>query len=405
MMYREAQIYPADLNHDIKKWYVIYFYYNSNTHQFDRFRVYENINRYKGIEKESYARTLRDAVNYALRCGYTPFSEDLVIKNHLAQAREKRVEEKKKAQDSSRKENYTVLQAMKYFMDAKTSKGNAEGTISRYQTGMNFFKEWLNERKMLLTPICSITAEHVLSYLEEYEKKRGWTGKTYNNQIGTMHTFFNYLALPIQGIIHVNPIKGAETKTTLAQKHAAYTWQQVQQIITLVRKRKDILMEGLVLTSYYACVRAKEEMRHLRAGNILFERDLIKLDAEGTKARREDYIPLDPELKRYFLEHQIDKLPADWFIFGHGGRPGPEMAYKNMYATRFREYRDNLGIDARHTLYGFKHTRNIDLVRAGVSPYDLMVLNRHKNIDETMTYLRDLGLAINHAMLQNSKKL
>lgn len=49
----------------------------------------------------------------------------------------------------------------------------------------------------------------------------------------------------------------------------------------------------------------------------------------------------------------------------------------------------------KYSLYGWKHTGNVDSFLAGVDIYDLMRQNRHHSLEQTMGYLRSLGLRPN----------
>lgn len=398
--YSPAKIYPANLNLNVKKWYVIYRYMNPETFRKEPIKVYEDINRYSGQEKIKYALLLKDSVNAALRDGYSPFAADIKV-------REEKQHEllQEKITGTTERHNYTIVQAVNYFWSQKIEQKKSRSTIDRYKGHMGFLLEWLNERNLLLKKASEITADQIIGFLREKALQEGWENKTYNNYLGTMQACFNYLAKNIHGVIQKNPIVGAETRTTISRKHTAYSDEQLKTVLGLVRNRKDTYMEGLILTSYYACVRAKAEMIGLKAGSIDYDRDLIRLDGESTKGRRDDYIPLDPVLKAFYISQGFDKLLPDWYLFGNCGKPGPDPASANYYSEHFRKYREEAGLDDRYTLYGFKHTRNIHLAKAGADPYAIMQLNRHQSLDQVMTYLRDLGILINAGAVENSRKI
>lgn len=398
--YSPAKIYPASLNLNVKKWYVIYRYMNPDTFRKEPIKVYEDINRYSGQEKISYALLLKDSVNAALRDGYNPFAADLLVRE---EKQHQLLQEK--INSTAERHNYTIVQAVNYFWSQKKEQKKAKATIERYQGHMGFLLEWLSERSLLLKKASEITANQIIEFLKEKAEEEEWGNKTYNNYLGTLQACFNYLAKNIHGIIEKNPIEGAEMRTTISRKHTAYSDEQLKTVLGLVRDQKDVYMEGLILTSYYACVRAKAEMIGLRAGNVDYDRDLIRLDGENTKGRRDDYIPLDPMLKVFYISQGFEKLPADWYLFGNSGKPGQLQASANYYSEHYRKYRDAAALDDRHTLYGFKHTRNIHLAKAGKDPYAIMQLNRHQSLDQVMTYLRDLGILINAGAVENSRKI
>jgi site-specific recombinase XerD len=436
--YLPASIYPKNFDLTIPKWHVEYHFYNPLTRKKERFKVYEDINRFKGVEKIQFALNLKDAVNIALKSGYNPFSHLVAAKEEEEKTKEGetilkpveqtlvktvtrnvnsnrktdaqvKAEKLKVQQDNHNKDftgarsHYTIPQAFNYFLTEKKEKGKAPATISRYKTAIEFLTEYLDEKGMLQAKAYEIKAAHLLNFLKEYSDTKKWGNKTYNNHLGSLQVIFNFLALNIHGVIEKNPIEGAEYKNTLSTKHTAYSNLQLQNMLKKVREKEDLFMEGIILTVYYAAIRAKAELRDFKISNILFDRDLIRLDAEGTKGRRDDYIPLDPVLKEFFIKHNLDKLPKDWYVFGNKNQPGPVKAGANHYSMLFKTYRDEAELSDIFTLYGFKHTRAVDLATAGVDIYAIMQLFRHQNLDDTMTYLRDLGCTINRKATENSR--
>ncbi|WP_343692752.1 tyrosine-type recombinase/integrase [Chitinophaga sp.] len=400
--YSPAVIYPSSLDLSVSKWYVIYRYTNPFTFRKEPFRVYEDINRKSGNEKIAYAIMLRDAVNLALAAGYSPYGEEELL---IEEQQQQEAAQQALMNSVSLRHNYTVVQAYKFFIDQKKQEKKSKATITRYKDNIGLLLEWMNERNLLLTKARDLTADLLLSFLRDSELKRGWVGKTYNNYLTSLHAFLNLLSLNIHGIIEKNPIQGAPTRDTLARKHAAYDDQQLSLILSAVRNAKDRYMEGLILTSYYACIRAKSEMIALKAGWVIYDRNLIKIEAEDAKSRRDDYIPLDPILKAHFIAQGYDKLPADWHIFGNCGKPGPTPASANHYSRIFRPYRDQVGLEDRYTLYSFKHTRAIHLAMAGKTILQIMVLLRHKSPSETEIYLRDLGVLIERGAIEGSREI
>lgn len=64
------------------------------------------------------------------------------------------------------------------------------------------------------------------------------------------------------------------------------------------------------------------------------------------------------------------------------------------------------GLDGnKYTLYGWKHTGNVDAYLAGIDIYDIMRQNRHHSLEETMRYLNSLGLRPNVNFKKKGPKL
>ena len=392
----------------ISKWYVYYFYMHPFSGKYERFKVYEDINLFRGDEKIQYAKDLRDATTIALKNGYSPWDEEEKLDVFLEQS-----ELHAAALSAGDYSKSTMTYALHRFLKKKETDKKSKSTISAYKTTANFIRDWLNDNGMLLVPASEIPGQKYLDILEAEASKANWEAKTYNNYLLFTQTILNWLANKKNGVgqfIPENPIQGTEGRTVITRLHEPYTDKQLEAILKAVRSRKDTFMEGIILTCYYAAVRSKEELRNFTIGNIHFDRDLIRLDGEGTKANADQLIPLDPNLKEFFLKQGFDKLPGDWYVFGNKRTPGAVMAAQNFYGTLFRDYRESeelqeLLLTPEHTLYGFKHTRAIHLANAKVSPYAIMQLFRHSSLEQTMIYLRKLGCVINREATEHSREL
>ena len=97
-------------------------------------------------------------------------------------------------------------------------------------------------------------------------------------------------------------------------------------------------------------------------------------------------------------------MPADWYVFGNQGtgkpgnysvpEPGPKPVGVNYFSEYYREVLEELTFAHEHTLYAWKHTRNVHLWIQDKDLLRLMRHNRHTDPKVTMRYLRSLGLLI-----------
>jgi integrase len=152
---------------------------------------------------------------------------------------------------------------------------------------------------------------------------------------------------------------------------------------------------------YYLCVRSEKELQLLKVGDIIEDGELFAFRAEATKSDRDELIPIDPNLKNVMVEMGLFKAPKTDFIFSTKGRPDSQPFGKNFFARRFRVIRKMMGLSTEFTLYGWKHTRCVHLVKAGVNLVEIMKLCRHRDIATTAKYIRSLGLDIDAKELQS----
>ena len=94
-------------------------------------------------------------------------------------------------------------------------------------------------------------------------------------------------------------------------------------------------------------------------------------------------------------EYGISTLPADYYLFGEQGKPGPTKIKKTSWSANLW-FRDApaLGLaGTSKTPYSFKHTFNIDYIENNKKNVDWEWLrrhNRHATIAQTQEYISDL---------------
>lgn len=92
---------------------------------------------------------------------------------------------------------------------------------------------------------------------------------------------------------------------------------------------------------------------------------------------------------------QLDKYPANWYLFGQNLKPSEKPYSRNAVTRRHAAILKRCSIDSRYSMYSWKHTGNVDSYLAGIDVYDIMRQNRHHSLEQTMNYLRSLGLRPN----------
>lgn len=92
---------------------------------------------------------------------------------------------------------------------------------------------------------------------------------------------------------------------------------------------------------------------------------------------------------------ELEKYPPHYYLFGRNLVPGEKSLKRNWVSIRHSKHLKELKFPHGHTLYSWKHTGNCDAYRANVGIYDLMRQNRHHSLEQTLKYLRSLGLEAN----------
>lgn len=358
---------PARLVKTKARWYIEYWYRVpaefANEHpgkEFVRFRVFEDINRYKSDE---YAQELLAAVNLKLDSGFNPWETRGAVQSA----------------------DWSLNYALEKFMLYSTEKGLRTKTLQTYNIAVGFLKEYFLPGNVLYKPLEYFTREVVAKMLNDLKRDKGWNNTTYNNYLSLMATIFNWFVR--EGKLVKSPTAGLEQKKAPVTTHRYYSDEQAKQLKDRMKATNPHLYNFCEFI-YYTGTRPKSEARLLQVKHILFDRKLLFVPGSISKNKKDDYIPMAPELID-MLRPLEGRDPAT-YLWGTKG-PANKPASQNHFATLYKPFKDALGLDESYTIYGWKHSRAIHLANAGVDPYAIMKLFRHSGLDVTMKYLRELG--------------
>lgn len=371
-----------------KKWFVAYRYrvpvelqhlYKS---EWKRFKVYENINRYKDPE---YAKKLLDAVMEQLQEGYNPFEREL----------------QELAPDTQEKEKqWTIQQSVSFWEQKWRERGIKEQSLDEYFRTSSRFLSWLVNLNIQNTSTQSITKNTIERYLQELKKANAWSNRSYNNERSVIKMIFGFLK--DEGIIKINPTVAIHKQKTKSKKHRAYDERALKQIVEGMEKYDPLIYFAFQIV-YHLCIRSEKELRLFKVSGIIPDRMQVFLSAEDTKTGADRYVPMSEAILKIFRERGTLNYPGDYYVFSAPNKykfvpdatPGQELVGESFFSKRFAKVRKKVGLPDDYTLYGAKHTRVVHLKQDGVSDADIMALTGHKDFASYAAYLRDLGIDVN----------
>jgi site-specific recombinase XerD len=374
-----------------KKWYVQYYYlipddlrpkYNNKLWQ--RFKVYEDINR---IKTREYAITLRDAVEYALSSGYNPFEDE-------------QMEMKAEKKGITLPKEYTIIQALNLFKTRWADRGLVAESLQKYYSAVERFSSWLKAAGFLHIPAKDITGAHVEAAIGHYRKKNAWSNRMYNNEITFLSTAFNFMRR--QRIIAFSPFDNISKLKTKSKKHRYYD-AKILPVVKEAMLKYDKHLYFAAECVYGMCLRSEKELMSLMVGNIYPERKQVYITPEGSKTNGR-YIPITDEMIEQFKVRGILDMPPGWYVFGKLGAPGADRCGKRWFATLFAEVRRTLQLDKAYTLYGMKHTKVIHMKKDGAADDQIMAVTGHTDFSSYAKYLRDLGIDVDIEEIQKKSR-
>lgn len=367
-----------------KRWYVQYWHlvpvelrekYNK---QYLRFRVFEEINKYRTHE---YAQLLRDAIEIALEDGWSPFEDELAALTIKAVPMEWSL-------------NFGLDQFLSHCREKKLRKK----TIESYTTTINYLREYFYKDNRIFKPLSSFEKKDFKGMLSHYGKLFKWEATTYNGKVSNLGIIFNWFVEEEQLVR--SPVSGIETREATVNRHRYYDDLTAGKLKEMISKNNPYLYSFIEFI-YYTATRPKSEARLLQIKHLLFDRKLIHIPGNVSKNKTGDYIPMSEELAMV-LQH-LRNMDPELYIWGPRG-PAKKPAGQNHFSVNFKPYKEKLGLGPEYSIYGFKHLRCIHLAQAGANPYDIMRLFRHSSLEQTQIYMKDLGLTDYSDLLKKGRK-
>nr|WP_237488231.1 site-specific integrase [Hufsiella ginkgonis] len=344
-------------------------------------------NQYKTkAERRQHGKALIIVLDELLKDGWTPYEEYSVF--------------------TAQRNTSLVGLIDDYLEHCKSSVPDSlsDNTYQKYQQQLNLFKDWVLSSGYGNVDIGDVKKALVTSFMEHHRAKRGWSGKTYNDYLNNITTFFNYYHNNYDDLVDKVPTRSLSRKKVHHPGNKAWNDWQFKRLKEMMLDNGDRLLYTFCSFIYYAALRNEAEAIYLRAGDFNFRTKTLVIDSGTAKNRTTEYIPLYPDFLDLLYELGIDKMPPEYYIFGKPrdirnlsatefriGAPYP--LGQDYFAGKFRPYKVAMGIPpTEHGIYRYKHTRAQHLGEDGEDLYKIMKLLRHRDLATTMIYMRGLGV-------------
>ena len=236
--------------------------------------------------------------------------------------------------------------------------------------------------------------EHLATRLEE-----GSSHRTVNADLIAVRSFCRWLLAKKR--LHTDPTAGLERLNVEEDRRLerrSLTDQEAQKLIETTYKSPKVIrgLSGLDRAMLYWLAQRtglrRKELRSLYPASFDLEADpaSVRLTAKHSKRRKNDLLPLSPDVAVAFLVYLKERDPKQPVWPGGWWRRSAEMLRDDLAAAGIA------AVDADGQVLDFHGQRTTfisGLARAGVSPATTQKLARHSDINLTMgTYTR-LGVA------------
>ncbi|QNF34375.1 hypothetical protein HUW51_17200 [Adhaeribacter swui] len=383
-----------------RSWYVVYYIYSEVTGKLERQRKEGEINAAKTInDRKSIGKKLAEDIN-------TLLANDYIINKPGAELEEEVESDPANAHLPFDVTRRTLLDGFVYFKEVYFSSilpGTQKGYNSLFRALFEWFeqkekedgKNWLN---LIFIEFNVHVANAFFDYLKNEkevkfkgEKKKGVSNKTFNNYLTYFATFYNFFIDRSLLAVHQNPLARFNKKNTETNQHTPFTNKQIQLIKAKMLEKKAHQLLTFVQFLYYTFGRPGKEVRLLQVKDIRAK--TIFFPASRAKNATGAHVGIPPELELIIQENNYREYPPHYYIFTLKGKPGPEPVGINYFPRNHAKILELVGItEPDYSLYGYKHTGNINLYNATKDLKAVQRQNRHKTSAQTDTYLRALGL-------------
>jgi len=251
-----------------------------------------------------------------------------------------------------------------------------------------------------------IGVEVIENALVSLKKTLGLGHRTYNHYIQAMDSFCNWMVTTKR--LSTNPLVGLErlnADVDVRHRRRALTDAEIGQLVESARtsgKRiqgySSKLRARLYLVAYYTGLR-RSELGSLTTDSFKLESNppTVRVEAAHSKHRREDVLPLHPELVRLLTEW-LPTIPAGKKLFPNVERKKTWFMVKKDLERVGIPYETADGIADFHA--AGRHTHITTLLRNGASLPEAKQLARHSDVRMTMRYthigLDDQARAVRH---------
>lgn len=376
-MKRIPEIYkPAEICKG-KQWYIYYHVLNPKTGKFQMFKDRAGLND-KAIRSNSKARKkvaegLKDAYNTKLKSGWSPFG--YTVEN----------------------EEYSDLKYLPASVVLRRLVETKKNTLRRrtwqsYKYALDIFDKWIESTGSHITTE-NFQNTHAQSFADWLMNERRIRNKTFNGHINVLKVMFNMCV--DREIIDRNPFKKVASLPEETGKNFPFSDKQKKALKEYMLEHDPDLWK-FVKCIYHLFIRPLELLR-VRIVDIQFSNKQIIVHSEIGKNKKQIGVSIPDSFIEELKCWGLDKYPESYYVFGKGLKPGPESYSRNSVSERHKLVRRALGYGPEYNLYSWKSSGNVDAYNAGVPVYDIMRQNRHHSLEQTMKYLRGLGVMPNVA--------
>lgn len=365
IQYQPAELYKPSHG----TWRIQWYNLHPATGTLQRIQKTFNINRISCIkERKRVANEYVLMINTALKNGYNYFRDTEGVAGDNAAY-------------------YTSLGKMIEQITAQRCIGKKKRTAESYNSYSAVFCDWLRSTDRYHLPPAVFTANMYNDFIL-HKSNAGSGNRNINDYTNYLKTVFkigvklSYLQRNVLDAIDYLP----EHEST---KFEPFTTDELQRIAAHLKQHN---IRYYIYTKFTALEFIRPyHLQYIKACDIDYEKDLIRLTPQSSKNNKVTYKQLLPEIKQYLLQHGYHTLPGEYYIFGKKFEPSPTAWHrlsKDSAELWRKEVIQGLQIDKK--MYSLKHTGSTYYVTENefVDAAWLQHQMEHSSLEITQLYIQ-----------------
>lgn len=357
------QINCINCNSDVtKRWYVEYYIPCPETSKRIRKREYGFVNKVKDADKR----------------------QDLLEKLKLQIIQNIEFETSNKP-DFISNDKKSITYFLNLYLSEKRKVLEFE-SIRTYVKSLKCFHAYLKLKSLTAVQPHVISKQIIIDFRNYLTDKKG--NRSVNNDIDFVKSFFEYLIKQHENILIKNPCSNILKLPSKSESHVAYTKKQAQEISAYL-KDNDLQMLHYCRFIALGFLRCKET-RHLKIGDIDFDKKTITLSAKIGKTHKRTVKPMLETLYNHLVEMNIKDLSPNLYVFTQKNKPGIKITYDNYFQKKYKKVKTHFKLSNKHTIYSFRHTFVCELLDSGASWHEIMKYTGHTTMASFEKYARSI---------------
>ena len=347
--------------HTGKSWYVDFFAWDPVSERMKRKKYM--LDRCKTVsERRTMASLLITSITQRLMKGWNPFvSSDST--RHLTAFGD-------------------VLGKYRDYISSMEAKGTLkQKTAYDYLSRVGTLETYISECHVRISFAYQFDRGFVVDFLDYLIMDKDVSATTRNNYRTWLSTVGTWMVE--RKYISRNPVEDVHMLREKEKKREPLASTALARMREYLYKNNRHFLLACMM-EYYTFIRP-DEMRHLRIGDVSLSRKEVTVPAEVSKNRKERTVGLNQKVILLMIELNVFDAPSQYYIFGEGLKPGPEMTYLNHFRMEWRKVRTALRWPDSYQFYSLKDSGIRDLANAqGVvvardqaGHYDVSVTNRY----------------------------